>query len=85
MVRRDQLQKLRDIFETHPTIVAAKGVIEARLLGGGLHLKVDGVLAEISPELADHIDDCWLPFARDLVHSVLVCGFAVVSYEAPWK
>lgn len=80
-LRMDQLRKLREIFDSHPTIVAAKSVLQSQLLGGGLQLKVNGEVVPISSELSQHIEEFWMPFARSFINSVLVGGFAVIAYE----
>ena len=80
-VNTDQVKQLQQMYETHPTIVAAKNVLESQLLGGGLQLKLDGEASGQWPELSQHIDECWMPFARDLISAFLVYGYAVVAYE----
>lgn len=80
-VNRQQIDQLRTIFETHPAIIAAMSVLESQLLGGGLQLRVDGETVEVDAELTQHIDECWMPFARDLISAFLIYGYAVIAYE----
>ena len=76
-----QIRVLQGLYETHPTLVAAKSVLEARLLSSGLMMKHNGTPVELTPEFRHHIDDHWIRFSKDLISAYLVYGFAVVSYE----
>lgn len=80
-VDSQQLRVLQNLFETHPTLVAAKNVIESRLLAGGLTLRRNGQVVDLTPEFRQHINDHWTQFARDAIGAFLVGGFVVVSYE----
>lgn len=80
-VNRQQIDQLRTIFETHPAIIAAMSVLESQLLGGGLQLRVNGETVDVDAELTQHIDECWMPFARDLISAFLIYGYAVIAYE----
>lgn len=80
-VDKQQLQILQNLFETHPTLVAAKNVLESRLLAGGLNLRRHGRPVDLTPEFRQHVDDHWTQFARDVIGSFLVNGFVVISYE----
>lgn len=80
-VNAAQIQGLQNLFETHPTLVAAKSVLEAQLLSSGLVLKRNGNVVDLAPQFRQHIDTHWLQFARDVLSSILVAGYAVVSYE----
>jgi hypothetical protein len=80
-VDKQQLQILQNLFETHPTLVAAKNVLESRLLSGGLSLRRNGRPVDLTPEFRQHVDDHWTQFARDVIGSFLVSGFVVISYE----
>ena len=80
-VNRDQLSNLRTIFETHPTIIAARSVLESQLLGSGLQMKINGETIEMDSELSKHIEETWIPFARDVISNMLVNGFVVVGFE----
>jgi len=76
-----QLQILQNLFETHPTLVAAKNVLESRLLSGGLSLRRNGRPVDLTPEFRQHVDDHWTQFARDVIGAFLIGGFVVISYE----
>lgn len=80
-VNRTQIDQLRTIYETHPAIIAAVNVLESQLLGGGLQLRIEGEVVSVDPQLLQHIDECWMPFARDLISAFLIYGFAVISYD----
>jgi hypothetical protein len=80
-VNRQQIDQLRTIFETHPAIIAAVSVLESQLLGGGLQLRVNGETVDVDAEVTQHIDECWMPFARDLIGAFLIYGYAVIAYE----
>lgn len=78
---REQIAALQNLFETHPTLVAANAVLEARLLSGGLTLRRNGTPVDCSPEFREHLDAHWSRFARDLLRHFMIAGFAVVTYE----
>ena len=80
-----QIRVLQGLYETHPTLVAAKSVLEARLLSSGLTLKHNGSSVDLTPEFRQHMDDHWIRFAKDLMSAYLVYGLAVVSYEPEQK
>ena len=80
-VNVEQVRGLQNLFETHPTLVAAKSVLEAQLLSSGLTLKRDGEAVELTPECQQHVDTHWIRFAKDVISGFLVMGFVVVSYE----
>ena len=73
--------RLQALFETHPTLTAARNVLEAQLLSSGLTLKRDGEQVELTPEFRTHLDDHWMRFCKDLISSFLIAGYAVVGYE----
>lgn len=80
-IDQQQFGILQNLFETHPTLVAAKNVLESRLLSGGLNLRRNGTSVDMTPEFRQHVDDHWTQFARDVIGAFLVGGFVVISYE----
>lgn len=76
-----QMNTLRNLFETHPTIVAAAQVLESQILSSPLTLKYHGERTELTPEFRQHIDEHWNRFARDVLKHFIMYGFCVVTFE----
>jgi hypothetical protein len=85
------------MWQTHPAVQAARTVLHSQLLSGGLQLVRDGeVLREvrfgekgkdgknkkgITSHFKDHLEEHWLPFARDVVDCFVKWGFAPVVLD----
>ena len=76
-----QIQALEQLFNTHPAIQAARTILHGQLLSGGIELRRDGEAVELKANFKNHLDEMWVPFARDVVDSFLKFGYVVVSYE----
>lgn len=91
-----QIYALEAMFSSHPAVQAAKTVLHSQLLSGGLQLvRGASVLKPVSygeknddgsrrqgvtTDWAQHLEDYWLPFARDTVDSFLKFGLATVVF-----
>lgn len=82
-VGTEQLTSLQNLYETHPTVMAAASLLEAQILKSGLTLQRGGQPIECSPEFQDHLDSHWTGFTQKLVRHFQIAGFAVVTYEQP--
>lgn len=82
-VGTEQLTALQNLYETHPTVMAAASLLEAQILKSGLTLQRGGQPIECSPEFQEHLDTHWTGFTQQLVRHFQIAGFAVVSYEEP--
>lgn len=96
-INKTQQTALDDMFHRNAEVRAAVSVLHSALLGGGLRLERDGDVLEevrfgdkssdgkrkrgITVDWGRHLQEHWLPFARDVVDAFLkwgVCPVAVV-------
>ncbi len=80
-VSQAQLMSLQNLFETHPVLLSATSVLEARLLSKGPILMRNGQAVECSPEFQVHLDTHWMQFAREALRHFLIAGFCVAHYD----
>jgi len=73
------LSSLDEAWRQDPTCLTALGILEAALLSGGIHLSRNGQRVALKSTFASHLADVWVPFARDLLASVLKYGLAVAA------
>ena len=95
-----QVYAIENLAQTCPAVHAARTVLLSQLLSGGVTLlrggqrmrvvkfgqkEADGSLTRgITEDWASHLEEHWLPFARDVIDSYLKWGIcAVVIEEAP--
>lgn len=76
-----QVEALSSIFASSPTLQAAKNVLHAQVLSGGLSLQRDAATVEMQPAFRRHVEQHWAPFAKSCIDSVLTLGFVVVAFE----
>ena len=92
-----QIHALDTMYNSHPAIQAARTVLHSRLLGGGVTLLRDGKPAPVvkfgetgsdgirkkgvTERWAMHLEEVWLPFARDVIDSFLKFGFCAVVFD----
>ena len=85
------------LYSTHPAVQAARTVLHAQLLSGGLALVRDGeVLKEVAfgetdaqgqrkkgvtKNFNEHLDEHWLPFAKDVIDCFIKWGVAPVVLD----
>lgn len=84
-VNMQQMHALDHLFCTHPAVQAARTVLHGQLLSGGLQVTRGGKVVELKPSFKAHLQDCWLPFARDVIDCFLKFGLAVFSFEYEQK
>ena len=92
-----QVYALDALYSTHPAVQAARTVLHAQLLSGGLALVRDGeVLKEVkfgetdekgqrkkgvTKNFNEHLDEHWLPFAKDVIDCFIKWGVAPVVLD----
>jgi len=77
----DQQRQLKAIADSHPAVVAARQVLQTQILAGGVMLRRDGKVADMQPVFKHHFNTHWIPFAKDVLESLIMFGFVVVTYE----
>ena len=97
-----QIYALEAMYCTHPAVQAARSVLHSQLLQGGIQLMRNGEVAKpvrfgetnddgsrktgITQDWARHLDEHWLPFAKEVIDAFLKWGLCpVVLEEAPDK
>ena len=76
-----QINALEQLWNTHPAMQAARTILHGRLLSGGIVLRRNGEVVELTPAFRNHLEEIWIPFAQEVVNSFLKFGYVVVSYE----
>lgn len=92
-----QIYALEHLFVSNPAVQAARSVLHSQLLSGGVQLVRDGEALKpvkygekdddgkakrgITKAFQHHLDEHWLPFARDVIDSFLKWGIACVVFE----
>lgn len=92
-----QIYALEAMYQTHPAVQAARTVLHSQLLQGGVKLMRNGEDAKpvkfgetntdgsrkkgITKDFATHLEDNWLPFAKDIIDSFLKWGFCPVVFQ----
>lgn len=85
------------VSQTHPAVQAARTVLHSQLLSGGLKLMRDGeALGEVkfgetnedgsrkkgvTKDWAAHLEEHWIPFAKDVIDCYLKWGLCPVVFE----
>ena len=77
----EQASALTKLFNRKPALVAAKMVLHAQLLSGGLTLRRAGEVVELTPQFRRHVERHWLPFAKSVISSshVLTVQYSSLS------
>jgi len=92
-----QVYALESMYCSHPAVQAARTVLHSQLLAGGLQLVRNGeplkvvkfgergdngtAKTGVTESFNAHLDEHWLPFARDVVDCFLKWGMCVVILE----
>jgi len=76
-----QIAAIEQLFTSHPAIASARCILHGQLLNGGLALRRDGEDVELTPEFESHLQELWIPYAADVIDSLLKWGYAVSVYE----
>ena len=93
-----QMHALDQMYSSHPAVQAARSVLHSQLLSGGVQLVRDGEPLKqvkfgekgddgkakngITKDFQQHLEEHWIPFARDTVDSFLKWGLVPVVFEA---
>ena len=80
-LNRQQIEAIQHLFRTHPAISAARSVLHGQLLSSGIVLKRDGETVELKVPFKNHLDEVWIPFAAEVIDSLLMFGYVVVVYD----
>ena len=92
-----QIYALDVMFASHPAVQAAKTVLHSQLLSGGLQLVRNGKVLKpvqfgetdeggsrrrgVTLDWAAHLEEHWLPFARDVIDAYLKWGICAVIFD----
>ena len=92
-----QIYALEAMYQTHPAVQAARSVLHSQLLQGGIQLMRNGEVAKpvkfgetnsdgsrksgITQDWARHLDEHWLPFAKEVIDCYIKWGLCPVVLE----
>lgn len=76
-----QMHAVRDLYDTNPSMKAARNVLHARMLSGGISLVRDGETVELTSTFRKHVEEYWMPFAHAIIDNFLMFGLCVVVYD----
>ena len=80
-INQTQMSAIHHLYNTSPSIQAARSVLVGQLLSSGIALTRSGKAVKLTPTFEKHLEQCWMPFARSVIDHVLMYGFVVVSIE----
>ena len=80
-VSTDAMMALQHLYNSSPSIQAARTVIIGQLLSSGCVVRRGGRDVELKDTFSRHLEDVWLPFARAVIDHFMMFGFVVVSLE----
>lgn len=79
-VNMERIDLLHRCFVQSPILQMCRQMIHNQLLNNGIKFSQgDSKMYKMKPEEEDDVEDRWVPFCADVIDSVMVCGFAVVS------
>lgn len=76
-----QMSSVQHMYNTNPSLKAARTLLMGQLLSSGVVLRRDGEPVQLKQSFENHLRSYWLPFARAVIDSFLCFGFAAVSVE----
>mgnify|MGYP006076760395 CR=1 FL=1 len=92
-----QQYALEAMYQTHPAVQAARSVLHSQLLQGGVQLMRNGEVAKpvkfgetnadgsrksgITQDWSRHLEEHWLPFAREVIDAFIKWGLCPVVLE----
>lgn len=92
-----QIFALDAMYAAHPAVAAARSVLHSQLLQGGVQLMRNGEAAKpvkfgeknedgsrkhgITVGFAHHLEEHWLPFAKDVIDAFIKWGICPVVFE----
>jgi len=80
-ISNDVMMALQHLYNTSPSIQAAKVILQGQLLSSGCVVRRSGRDVELKDTFSRHLEDVWVPFARSVIDHFLMFGFVVVSLE----
>ena len=80
-VNQNQMAAIEHLYNTSPSLQAARAILVGQLLSSGLSLTRSGEQVKLTATFSKHLESRWMPFARTVVDQVLMYGFCVVSVE----
>ena len=72
---------LQHLYNTSPSIQAARAILMGQLLSSGVVVRREGRDVNLKSTFSRHLEDVWVPFARTVVDHFLMFGFVCVSLE----
>ena len=80
-VSTDRMAAIQHLYNTSPSIQAARSILHGQLLSSGIRLRRAGADVELAEPFQRHLQAVWLPFARDVIDSFLQFGFVLVAID----
>lgn len=80
-INQNQMAAICHLYNTSPSLQAARQILVGQLLSSGLSLTRSGSAVKLTPTFSKHLEAKWMPFARSVVDQILMYGFCVVSIE----
>lgn len=80
-LNQPQMAAISHLYNTSPSLQAARAILVGQLLSSGLSLTRSGEAVKLTPTFSKHLEQSWMPFARTVVDSIICFGFCVVSIE----
>lgn len=80
-VSNDTMTALQHLYNSSPSIQAARAILQGQLLSSGCVVRRSGKDVDLKDTFSRHLEDVWLPFARNVIDHFLMFGFVVVSLE----
>ena len=80
-ISSDNMIAISHLYNSSPSIQAARAILMGQLLGSGVVVRRQGRDVNLKPVFARHLEDVWVPFARNVIDNFLMFGFVLVSLE----
>ena len=80
-INQNQMAAIEHLYNTSPSLQAARAILVGQLLSSGLSLTRSGEQVKLTATFSKHLEARWMPFARSVVDQVLMYGVCVVSIE----
>ena len=80
-INSNQQLAIEYLYNHSPSLQAARCILVGQLLSSGLSVTRAGEAVKLTPTFEKHLEADWMPFARNVVDSILKWGFCVVSIE----
>jgi hypothetical protein len=80
-ISNDTMMALSHLYNTSPSIQAARTILMGQLLSSGCVVRRAGKEVKLQDTFSRHLRDVWVPFARNVIDHFLQFGFVVVSLE----